>query len=154
MKSPALSLYAYKNFNRALKRTFKPYATYIVSVRISDKEKNMSEFTDNQTCPSVGYQAASICVPVTIEPYAKAGATKTKCCGNAVVVSGAQPCAGIKNGTCSFTISQNICVAVPVDFGANAVVGEAYVDCKGASATDICTDCANAFPEDKVEPLN
>ena len=61
----------------------------------------MSEFTDNQTCPSVGYQAASICVPVTIEPYAKAGATKTKCCSNAVVVSGAQPCAGIRNGTCS-----------------------------------------------------
>lgn len=107
----------------------------------------MSELTENQTCPTVGYQAATVCVPVTIEPYATAGATKTKCCGNAIVVSGATPCGGVKNGTCSFTISQNICVAVPVDFGANAVVGEAYVDCKGASATDICTDCANAFPD-------
>lgn len=42
MKSLTLSLfYAYENFNRALKRTFKPYGTYTVSVRISDKEKNM-----------------------------------------------------------------------------------------------------------------
>ena len=90
MKSLTLSLfYAYENFNRALKRTFKPYGTYTVSVRISDKEKNMSELLDNQTCPTVGYQAATICVPITIEPYATAGTTKTKCCGNAIVVSGA-----------------------------------------------------------------
>ena len=112
-----------------------------------------NEIIDNQTCPAVGYQAASICVPVTIEPFAKTGQTKTKCCGNATVVSGTQPCNGVKNGTCSFTISQNICVAVPVEFGANAVVGETYVECKGASDMDICTDCATTFPEDKVEPL-
>ena len=49
----------------------------------------MSELLDNQTCPTVGYQAATICVPITIEPYATAGTTKTKCCGNAIVVSGA-----------------------------------------------------------------
>lgn len=29
-----------------------------------------NELIDNQTCPAVGYQAASICVPVTIEPFA------------------------------------------------------------------------------------
>lgn len=48
----------------------------------------------------------------------------------------------MKNGVCSFTVSQNICVAVPVEFGVNAVVGEAYVDCLGVSSEDICTDCA------------
>ena len=67
MKSPALSLYAYKNFNRALKRTFKPYATYIVSVRISDKEKNMSELLDNRTCPTVGYQAATVAKTLVVK---------------------------------------------------------------------------------------
>lgn len=112
-----------------------------------------NELLENQTCPAVGYQAASICVPVTIEPFAKTGATKTKCCGNATVVSGNQVCNGVKNGTCSFTISQNICIAVPVEFGANAVVGDTYVDCKGASDVDICTDCATKFPEDTVEPI-
>ena len=83
---------------------------------------------ENQTCPAVGYQAASVCVPVT------------------VVVSGRDTCEGVKNGTCSFTISQNICVAVPVAFGAVATVGESYVNCKGATAEDVCTDCAGIPP--------
>lgn len=110
----------------------------------------MDNILENQTCPGVGYQAATICVPVTVEPFAKAGATKTKCCGNAVVVPGRQVCAGVKNGTCAFTISQNICVAVPVDFGATATVGEAYVDCKVASAEDICTDCKESIFEEVI----
>ena len=74
---------------------------------------------ENQTCPAVGYQAASVCVPVTVTPFAEAGKTVTKC-----------------------TISQNICVAVPVAFGAVATVDESYVNCKGATAEDVCTDCA------------
>ena len=88
----------------------------------------MDGIMENQTCPTVGYQAASICVPVTVTPYANAGAT--------VVIPGRQICAGVKNGVCSFTLSQNVCVAVPVEFGANASVGEAYVECLGASAED------------------
>ena len=34
----------------------------------------MDGIMENQTCPTVGYQAASICVPVTVTPYANAGA--------------------------------------------------------------------------------
>lgn len=107
----------------------------------------MDSFNENQTCPTVGYQAASVCVPVTVTPFANAGATVTKCCGAATVVPGRQICAGIKNGVCSFTLSQNVCVAVPVAFGATADVGEAYVECLGSSAEDICTDC-NISPSD------
>lgn len=44
--------------------------------------------------------------------------SNTKCCGDPVVVSGDKPCAGKKNGVCTFTISQTICVEVPVEFGA------------------------------------
>lgn len=47
----------------------------------------MSENT-NKTCPTVGYQSASICVPVTVTPFATAGITITKCCGDAVVTPG------------------------------------------------------------------
>lgn len=85
-------------------------------------------------------------IPLSVEPYAKACVTLTKCCGNATVVPGRQVCGGIKNGICSFTISQNICVAVPVEFGANATVGEAYIDCKGASGEDICSNCEIDIP--------
>lgn len=100
-------------------------------------------FTDPMTgsCPAVGFQKAAVCVPVTVTPFAEAGKTKTKCCGDAVVTPGEQPCAGKKNGVCTFTISQTICVEVPVVFGANAVVGDTYVDCLDASSEDICTNC-------------
>lgn len=89
-------------------------------------------------------------MPVTLTPFANAGATVTKCCGAATVVPSRQICSGVKNGVCSFTLSQNVCVAVPVDFGATATVGEAYVECLGASAEDICTAC-DILPE--VSPL-
>lgn len=95
----------------------------------------------SQTCPAVGYQSASICVPVTVTPFAQTGATVTKCCGSPVVTPGRDTCGGLKNGSCFFTISQDICVAVPVEFGAVATVGDTFVTCNGASQDDICTGC-------------
>ncbi len=100
----------------------------------------LSEPVD-KTCPAAGFQKISICVPVTVTPFAKTGNTKTKCCGDAVVVSGEKPCPGKKNGVCAFTISQTICVEVPVEFGATAMVGDTYVDCLATSADDICRYC-------------
>lgn len=113
---------------------------------------------ENMTCPAVGYQAVNVNVPVTITPFAKAGATATRCCGTPIVKSGKSIGQGTKNGICNFTIGQNIIVAIPVAFGAEAVVGDTYVDCLGASAEEI--DCA-ALPQmpesnqpetDPVEP--
>ena len=108
---------------------------------------------ETQTCPSVGYQSASICVPVTVTPFAQAGATLTKCCGAATVTPGITPCSGLKNGACSFTISQDICVAVPVEFGAVATVGDTFVSCNGASEMDICTTCEQTAPAVDPTPV-
>ena len=99
-----------------------------------------------QTCPAVGYQSASICVPVTVTPFAQAGTTVTKCCGSPVVIPSREVCGGVKNGSCFFTISQDICVAVPVEFGAVATVGDSFVSCNGASEEDICTTCEKLPP--------
>lgn len=102
----------------------------------------MSDIIDeNQTCPTVAYQLSSVCVPVTVTPFAKAGTTVTKCCTKPTVTAGENTCSGIKNGQCVFTVSQDICVEVPVEFGATATVGDTYVACNGASADDICPDC-------------
>ena len=46
---------------------------------------NPDALNEPQTCPAVGYQSASICVPVTVTPFAQAGLTATKCCGDPVV---------------------------------------------------------------------
>lgn len=100
-----------------------------------------TETEPEETCPAVGYQRVSVCVPVSVSPFARTGKTVTKCCGEPVVVAGETPCFGKKNGVCSFTISQTICVEVPVNFGATATVGDTYVDCLGVSTDDICTGC-------------
>lgn len=96
---------------------------------------------ENQTCPTVAYQMSSVCVPVTVTPFANAGTTVTKCCSKPTVTAGTATCNGVKNGQCVFTISQDICVEVPVAFGAVATVGDTYVACNGASSDEICADC-------------
>lgn len=106
---------------------------------------NPTKDTTDGTCPAVGFQKASVCVPVIVTPFAHAGKTVTKCCGDPVVVPGDKPCPGKKNGACAFTISQTICVEVPVSFGANAMVGDTFVECMGASTDDICSNCKEEF---------
>ncbi|MEG1428086.1 MAG: hypothetical protein RSC76_10390, partial [Oscillospiraceae bacterium] len=92
---------------------------------------SLVEPMDNQTCPAVGYQSVSVCVPVMVTPFAQTGTTFTKCCGEPVVTPGKISCEGDKNGSCYFTLSQNLCVAVPVVFGAVASVGDTFVNCNG-----------------------
>ena len=106
-----------------------------------------------QTCPAIGYQSASVCVPVTVTPFAQTGITVTKCCGEPVVTPGMVTCGGTKNGSCFFTISQDVCVAVPVEFGAVASVGDAFVSGNGTSGTDICTNCDGITPPVVTNPL-
>jgi hypothetical protein len=57
-----------------------------------------------------------------------------------VVKPGENKCGGTKNGVCTFTITQEICVKVPVVFGATSDVGDTFVECKGASEQNICND--------------
>ena len=96
---------------------------------------------ENTTCPAVGYHSFSICAPVEVRPFAEAGETITKCCGAATITPGDYSCPGEVNGSCFFTISQKICVEVPIVFGATTIVGDAAVECLQSSDTDICYDC-------------
>ena len=93
-------------------------------------------------CPVVGYQRSTVCVPVTVTPFAHVGTPVTNCCGEPVVTAG-DVCPR-NGGVCRFTISQQICVAVPVEFGARAVAGTPSVQCGEASNRNICTDCTLA----------
>ena len=79
-----------------------------------------------------------------------------KVLGTTIVTPGKSICDGVKNGTCVFTVGQNICVQVPVEFGVVAQVGDTYVSCNGATADDVCTDCnqGTIIPEEpKVEEV-
>ena len=103
---------------------------------------------DENSCPAVAYQSADVCVPVTVAPYASVGTAVTTCCGDPVVTEETPSCAGRKNGVCTFTITQTVCIEIPVYFGATATSRDAYVTCLGASSEDICTDCAAAASEE------
>ena len=62
----------------------------------------MSDFVEEtQTCPTVAYQLSSVCVPVTVTPFARTGVTVTKCCKKPTVTAGRYICDGIKNGQAS-----------------------------------------------------
>ena len=101
---------------------------------------NFTPPSDNSICPVVGHQSLAVCLPVEITPYAKVGATTTTCKGEPIIKPGCTTCTGTKNGTCAFTISQVICVEVPVFFGASTYVGDTFVDCLCAPKEEIC-DC-------------
>lgn len=111
-------------------------------------ESNAALTDDENACPAVAYQSADVCVPVTVAPYASVGTAVTTCCGDPVVTEETPSCAGRKNGVCTFTITQTVCIEIPVYFGATATSRDAYVTCLGASSEDICTDCAAAASEE------
>lgn len=83
-------------------------------------------------CGSVVTQRMTVCVPVTVTPWARTGMVSATCCGEPEVEEGAVACAGDEDASCSFTISQPICVDIPVSFGASAVTGAARTLCEGA----------------------
>ncbi|MGN1008454.1 MAG: hypothetical protein ACI4PV_05865, partial [Butyricicoccus sp.] len=74
-----------------------------------------------EECPVVAYQKSTVCVPVSVTPFAIIGTPVTTCCGDPVITAG-DTCANTTN-VCRFTIRQQVCVAVPVEFGARAMAG-------------------------------
>lgn len=109
---------------------------------MSENEQNVSILQQAAiTCPATGFQPATVCVPVTVTPFATALPTTTFCCGRPTVTPGATTCPGTINGSCRFTITQAICVAVPVEFGARATVGAPSVVCGTATREDVCIGC-------------
>lgn len=82
---------------------------------------------NGEKCCVTASQLVNVCVPITITPHVCVGPTSTFCCGPAIV--GTTPCGGIPGGTCTFTVSQLICVEVPVGFSATATPGETFVRC-------------------------
>lgn len=94
-----------------------------------------------EVCPATAFVPVSVCSPVTVTPFTNVLPTKTFCCGPPKVINGSTPCGGIENGSVNFTITQDICVRVPIEIGATSEVGNPFVNPGGATVEDICTDC-------------
>ncbi|MGI6434012.1 MAG: hypothetical protein ACOX0F_01400 [Syntrophomonadaceae bacterium] len=87
--------------------------------------------SSSEECIAVASQLINVCVPVTVTPYAHIDSVSTICCGDPVI---GDDCVGDPGGTCTFTVSQLICVEVPVHFGADAAPGDTYVQCDTATS--------------------
>ena len=78
-----------------------------------------------QSCQSVFYQTETVCVPVTVTPFATPGTATATCCGDPII-STEPTCPGMRS-SCTFTITQRICIQVPISFGAVIETGDAAV---------------------------
>ncbi|NLH00611.1 MAG: hypothetical protein GX488_01705, partial [Clostridiales bacterium] len=91
-----------------------------------------------EKCTAIAYQAAEVSVPVTVRPKAITGAVNTFCCGEPTI----KPCppkiiCDTKQGTCSFILTQLICIEVAIEFSAEAFAGCPFVQC-GEVSEDMC----------------
>lgn len=77
-------------------------------------------------------QCADISLPVEIKPTATVGRIDTECCGDPVICCHEHSC-----NSCEITITQKICVKIPVTFSALTCVEEPVINCcTGESCRD------------------
>ncbi|MBC8589708.1 hypothetical protein [Wansuia hejianensis] len=77
-----------------------------------------------ETYPAEAFVPMTVCTDVTVTPFANELPPTTFCCGGPIVTPEPATCPGERNGDVKFTISQDICVKVPVEFGATTSVGD------------------------------
>ena len=82
-------------------------------------------------CESLFNHKETVCVPVTMTPFARPGAARTICCGKPEI-STETSCYGERT-SCSFTVSQELCIELPITFGAQVETGSISVQCDGVS---------------------
>ncbi len=120
----------------------------------SPKFNNQETPEQYTTCTSKAYQRATVSVPIAVKPFSVAGKPRTYCnskpvlkevkCGNRWPRYGFGDdkdfdgyCDGCRDNygdeVCYFVFTQEICIEVPVHFGAIAHAEPAWVECQQAS---------------------
>lgn len=94
-------------------------------------------------CPTVVHETVCVQAQVTITPRVVVGKVESFCIGNPLI--GRCPGTPSPTGTCTFNVSQNICIQVPITFSANAEATPSGIVC-GTPATGPCpgtTSCTH-----------
>lgn len=94
--------------------------------------------SEETSCDSVFFQTETVCVPVTVTPFAEPHPATVHCCG-APVINTTNPCSGSRS-SCTFTVTQKLCIEIPITFGADVKTGTAVVSC-GSVSEEPC-DCS------------
>jgi hypothetical protein len=88
-----------------------------------------------ESCSSIFYQKETVCVPVYVKPYATPGEAKAFCCSTPAVSNSRESICNGNQTSCSFTVTQDLCIEIPIAFGAEIETGSASVECGGVSET-------------------
>lgn len=127
-----------------------PYAVGPVSVCVFGRNVTASGLSicgpvceTEPSCENTFFQKTQVCVPVTVTPFATPGEATVTCCGQPVVVS-RNACPGTDT-SCTFTVTQELCIQIPISFGADVRTGTAKVQCGAVSETPC--ECGTAQPE-------
>lgn len=104
---------------------------------------------EEPACDTVFFQKENVCVPVTVTPFATPGEITVTCCSRPVVRPGSMCSKGEKS--CTFTVTQQLCIEVPISFGADVKTGEATVQC--GEVTETPCDCKSEETERKTASL-
>lgn len=89
--------------------------------------------SSSEGCTQTVFQQQTVCVPVTVRPFAIAGKATTVCCDDPVITNGTAVCTPPGTGECTFTVKQTICVEIPITFGADVRTGNVSTVCGAAS---------------------
>lgn len=104
------------------------------------------------SCENEFFQRTQVCVPVTVTPFATPGEATVTCCGQPTVVS-RNTCPGTDTA-CTFTVTQELCIKIPISFGADVRTGTAKVQCGTVSETPCECSITQPEPEKTKEPQN
>jgi len=111
---------------------------------VNESEKDNSELERFQIS---GDTDASVYIPVEVTPHADSGEIKTYCCG--------KPKEAFRedrgSGKCCIRIIQPICVEIPLEFGAEALIGSLYIKCGEDSYTKCETNLEEKSRENPSE---
>ncbi|MDF2534705.1 MAG: hypothetical protein K0R18_862 [Bacillales bacterium] len=86
-------------------------------------------------CPALVHENVCVQAEITITPHVMVGEVKSFCSGNPII--GKCPGMTSPTGKCTFNVSQNICVQVPIKFSATAEAIPAGIVC-GTPASGPC----------------
>jgi len=111
---------------------------------------NCNPSCEDDKCNVNTFQEIDVCVPITIEPYVNLGDAIVECTDDPYITP--FPCnTWNKNGTCKFTITQRLCVMIPVEFRAAVSSGPTSVICGNISDKDCpSNDCDNSVGNEQV----
>ena len=77
-------------------------------------------------CVKMGYQYANVSSPIQLKPNIKIGDIDVECCNEPVV-----ECCDCKcDSKCEITITQKVCIKIPICYEIDACVGESVIDCE------------------------